>query len=69
MRAAVLENVGSPLVLKHLPDPTPAAGDVVLKVLAVPVLNYAKEVFSGERQYPNLFPLVPGPAPSRPTAN
>jgi len=64
MRAAVLENVGSQLIFKHLPDPTPAAGDAVLKVIAVPVLNYAKEVFSGDRAYPNLSPLVPGFPPS-----
>jgi alcohol dehydrogenase len=63
MRAAVLESVGSELVLTELPDPVTGAGDAILKVLAVPVLSYAKDVFSGARPYPNLVPLVPGMIP------
>jgi NADPH:quinone reductase-like Zn-dependent oxidoreductase len=61
MRAAVLESIPSTLVLKEIPDPTPAAGDAVVKVLAVHVLSYAKHVFSGALPYENLLPLVPGP--------
>lgn len=49
MRAAVLPQIGMPLELRDVPDPVPAAGDVVVKVLAAPVLSYALEVFSGER--------------------
>jgi len=60
MRAAVLESIPSSLVIKEIPDPKPAAGDAVVKVLAVHVLSYAKQVFSGELPYPNLLPLVPG---------
>ena len=60
MRAAVLESIGSPLVVKDIPDPQPAAGDAVLQVLAVPIVSCAKHVFSGALPYPSLVPLVPG---------
>lgn len=60
MKAAVLRSFGSPLRMETLPDPTPGAGEVVVDVAAAPVLSYAKEVFSGERHYPLLVPLVPG---------
>jgi hypothetical protein len=60
MRAVVLETKGSPIVLKEIPDPLPQAGDAVLEVIAVPVLSYAKHVFSGALPYPTLLPLVPG---------
>lgn len=60
MQAAVLEAFGSPLVIQHLPDPQPGAGEVVVEVVASPVLPYAAEVFSGARQYPLLLPLAVG---------
>jgi alcohol dehydrogenase len=59
MKAAVLRSFGSSLQAETLPDPDPGAGEVVVDVAAPPVLSYAKEVFSGERQYPLLVPLVP----------
>jgi len=60
MRAAVFERVGSTLTLKDIPEPKPAVGDAVILVLAVPILGYAKQIFSGALPYPNLMPLVPG---------
>jgi alcohol dehydrogenase len=60
MRAAVLESIGSSLVIQDLPDPKPGAGDAVLRVLAAPVLGYQKYILNGAMQYPNLFPFVPG---------
>ena len=60
MRAAVLERLGSLPVLKDVPDPQPSVGDAVIQVLAVPLVSYAKEIFLGTRQYPNLTPLIPG---------
>jgi alcohol dehydrogenase len=60
MKAAVLRSFGSPLRTQTLPDPDPGAGEVVVDVAAAPVLSYAKEVFTGTRQYPLLVPLVPG---------
>lgn len=60
MRAAVLRSFGSPLEVASLPEPEPGAGEVVVDVVAAPVLSYAREVFSGAREYPLLVPLVPG---------
>ncbi len=60
MNAAVLEAFGSPLVVKTLPDPQPGAGEVVVDVVAAPVLPYAAEVFGGARGYPTLLPLAVG---------
>jgi hypothetical protein len=63
MRAAVLESIGSPVVLKDIPEPQPQAGDAVLTVLSTPILAYAKHIFSGQLAYPSLVPLVPGTSP------
>jgi alcohol dehydrogenase len=60
MKAAILNAFGQPLVVKDIPEPLPGAGEVVVRVLATPVLAFAHEVFSGERNYPLLLPLVPG---------
>lgn len=60
MKAAVLKAFGTPLEIETLPDPIPGAGEVVVDVAAAPVLSYAAEVFSGQRQYPMLLPLVVG---------
>ncbi len=60
MKGVVFEAVGQPLKIKELEEPEPVAGEVVVRVLAAPVLTYAHEVFSGERNHPLLFPLVPG---------
>lgn len=60
MKAAILKAFGTPLVIENLPDPQPGAGEVVVDVAAAPVLSYAKEVFSGVRQYPLLLPLAVG---------
>jgi alcohol dehydrogenase len=60
MKAAVLHAFGSPLVLETLPDPRPGAGEIVVDVVAAPVLSYANEVFSGARQYPLLLPMAVG---------
>jgi alcohol dehydrogenase len=60
MEAAVLQSFGSPLALRTVPDPQPGPGEVVVAVAAAPVLSYAREVFSGAREYPLLVPLVPG---------
>ncbi len=60
MKAAVLEEFGSPLVIETLPDPQPGAGEVVVDVVAAPVLPYAAEVFGGARGFPTLLPLAVG---------
>jgi alcohol dehydrogenase len=60
MKAAVLKEFGTPLALETLPNPVPGAGEVVVEVVAAPVLSYAHEVFSGARQYPLLLPSAVG---------
>ena len=52
MKAAVLHAKGQPLTVEQLPDPIPGPGEVVVQVIAAPVLAYTHEVFSGERDYP-----------------
>src|ERR1700740_2129006 len=64
MKAAFFEQFGGPEVLKygHLPDPAPAAGEVVVDVVAASV-NAADWKFRAG-QYPRhgevKFPLIPG---------
>ena len=60
MKAALLKTFGEPLELVDLPDPHASAGEVVVKVLAAPVLSYAREVFDSTRDYSLLLPLAPG---------
>ncbi|MFE2078320.1 alcohol dehydrogenase catalytic domain-containing protein [Streptomyces misionensis] len=60
MRAAVLTQFGTPLTVREVPDPEAGGGEVVVEVLATCVLPYAAEVFSGERNYPLVPPVVPG---------
>jgi alcohol dehydrogenase len=60
MKAAMLKAIGQPLTVEDIPEPVPAAGEALVRVLATPVLVYAQEVFTGERDYPLVLPLVPG---------
>jgi alcohol dehydrogenase len=60
MKAAVLKAIGQPLAVEDIPEPAPGAGEVLVRVLAAPVLAYAQEVFTGRRYYPLLLPLAPG---------
>lgn len=60
MKAAIFERVGAVPLVGEVPDPVAQAGDIVVDVVAAPVLPYAQEVFAGAR--PMLFelPFVPG---------
>lgn len=60
MKAAILKAFGSPLSIETLPDPILGTGEVIVDVVAAPVLSYANEVFSGERKYLLELPVVPG---------
>ncbi|WP_254624463.1 alcohol dehydrogenase catalytic domain-containing protein [Burkholderia diffusa] len=60
MKAAILKSLGMPLAIETMPDPVLGTGEVIVDVVAAPVLSYAREVFSGERQYPIELPMVPG---------
>ncbi|MEW1861911.1 zinc-binding dehydrogenase [Streptomyces sp. NBC_00669] len=60
MRAAVLTEFGAPLTVREVPAPEAGGGEVVVDVLAACVPPYTAEVFSGERNYPLVPPVVPG---------
>lgn len=60
MRAAILKDFGHPLVIEDIADPIMGTGEVVVDVVAAPVLSYADEVFSGARKYLLPTPVVPG---------
>ncbi|MDI1492578.1 MAG: hypothetical protein OHK93_003792 [Ramalina farinacea] len=49
-----------PLHLRTIPTPTPGPGSAIIRVLAVPILTYAREIYNGSRNYPYPTPLVPG---------
>jgi alcohol dehydrogenase len=60
MKAALLETLGQPLTLEDLPEPVPGAGEVLVRVLATPVLAYTQDVFTQARENHLVLPLVPG---------
>jgi len=60
MKAAVLKAFDQPLVVESAPDPVPATGEVIVDVVAAPVLAYLGEVLSGARQYTLQPPVIPG---------
>lgn len=62
MKAAVLKAFGLPLSIEEMPAPVLGTGEVIVDVIAAPVLPYAKEVFSGERKYLLEAPVIPGTA-------
>jgi propanol-preferring alcohol dehydrogenase len=59
MRAMVLEHTGGPLVPRSLPVPEPAAGQVLLRVLACGVCRTDLHILDGELTEARL-PVVPG---------
>lgn len=61
-RALVLTSTRDPLDMAVVtrPTPQPTPGSVVVRVLAAGVLSYAREVYSGTRNYPAPKPMVPG---------
>jgi alcohol dehydrogenase len=60
MKAAILDALGTPLAIKTVPDPVVGPGEVVVEVVAAPVLSYSNEVFDGTRTYHLMFPMTPG---------
>jgi len=60
MKAAVLNAFGEPLAIETLPDPQPAAGSVVVDVVAAGVTGYAANIFNGSRNYALELPVAPG---------
>jgi alcohol dehydrogenase len=60
MKAAVLKALGSPLSVETIPDPVLGTGEVIVDVVVAGMLAYARDVFSGKRQYLLELPIVPG---------
>jgi alcohol dehydrogenase len=60
VKAAVLKTLGQALSVEEIDDPVIGTGEVIVDVVAAPVLPYANEVFDGTRQYPLELPIVPG---------
>jgi len=60
MKAAVLESFGKPLSIQDVPPPILGTGEVIVDVVAAPILSYASEVFSGARKYLLPPPVIPG---------
>jgi S-(hydroxymethyl)glutathione dehydrogenase/alcohol dehydrogenase len=58
MKAAVLNAVGSPLVVEELPVPGPRAEEVLIKVAACGVCHSDLHVAKGELKFP--LPCVLG---------
>ncbi|UFH51199.1 MDR/zinc-dependent alcohol dehydrogenase-like family protein [Pseudomonas sp. KNUC1026] len=60
MQAAVLKSLSHPLVVESVAAPVRGSGEVLVDVVAAPVLAYANEVFNGARRYSIELPLIPG---------
>ncbi|WP_116135145.1 zinc-binding dehydrogenase [Trinickia diaoshuihuensis] len=60
MRAAVLKSLDEPFAIADVPAPEMRTGEVIVDVVAAPVLSYANEVFNGARRYPIELPIIPG---------
>lgn len=60
MKAAVLKTLGTPLIVETVPDPVLGTGEVIIDVAVANVLAYARDVFSGSRNYLMELPMVPG---------
>lgn len=60
MKAAVLKAFGAPLAVENVADPVLGTGEVIVDVVAAAMLAYARDVFSGKRQYLLELPIVPG---------
>jgi len=60
MKAAILNAFGQPLTLEDIPEPLPGAGEVLVRVLATPIMAYTQDVFTEGRNNSLALPLVPG---------
>lgn len=60
MKAAILKAWDTPLEIEEVSDPRAGTGEVVVDVVAAPVLSYAGEVFSNARRYLLPLPVIPG---------
>lgn len=61
MKAAWLEAIGEPLEIREVPDPVVTISGVVVRVLAVRVPSYTRQVIDGSLGYDIHPPFIPGP--------
>lgn len=61
MKAAMWTAFGAPLAITDIPEPVLGTGEVIVDVVATPVIAYTAEVLSGARPTGMEPPLVPGP--------
>lgn len=59
-QAVVVDSHTDPPTIKQLPRPTIHNGEVLVRVLATPLVPYMKQILNGSRKYPLNFPLTPG---------
>ena len=60
MKAAILSAFGEELRIEERPDPEIGTGEVLVDIVAAPMLSYTAEVLSGKRQYMLPTPVIPG---------
>ncbi len=60
MRAAVVRQLGQPLKLEEMPVPIPAAGEVLIKILASGVCHTDLHAAAGDWPIKPRLPLIPG---------
>ena len=59
-RALVVTSISEPLKVQSLPIPQVTTGSAIVRILSAGVLSYAREIYTGKRQYPFPTPLVAG---------
>ncbi|KMK58577.1 isopropanol dehydrogenase [Aspergillus fumigatus Z5] len=65
-QAIILPGINLPLTLASVPTPAPQSGQVLIKVLASPILAYYRTILPGKRPYPLSLPPHPWCIPNRP---
>ncbi|MFI9383275.1 zinc-binding alcohol dehydrogenase family protein [Kutzneria sp. NPDC052558] len=60
MKAAVLTKFGAPLSVREVPDPVLGTGEVLVDVVAAPVLPYTGEALAGDRGFQLDLPVTIG---------
>lgn len=59
-KALMLEEIGKPLIIKHIPVPPLTPGSAILRILSASVLSYQWDLYNGTRNYGLEVPMVPG---------
>jgi len=60
MKAAVLNELNAPLIIKELPDPELLPGSIIVRVQSSYVMSYTKNVLDGKSGFTLPVPYTPG---------